>query len=108
MASADEKAWQVEAEGRAYGLHVILLKREYVLPWAQFLYAEGTGDEVQAVFSTHDIVVRGADLSSLLSDLAEQRVTALKEPVRADKFTRGAGPHIREVEVRRVESEAAE
>ena len=103
MASADEKPWQSElGQERVYGMHVILLKREYVLPWTQFLYAEGEGDEVRAVFSTHDVLVRGAELSSLLSDLAEQRVRVLKEPGRTAKFQSTSGPRISEVEVRRV------
>lgn len=108
MASADEKGWQVEGQGRVYGLHVVLRKREYVLPWAQFLYAEGTGDEVQVVFSTHDVIVRGAELGALLSDLAGQRVTVLKEPLRVDAFAAASsGPCIREVEVRRVEPDGS-
>ena len=47
MGLADEKGWQVEADARTYGLHVVLLKREYVLPWVQFLYAEGTEDSIR-------------------------------------------------------------
>jgi hypothetical protein len=108
MGSADERGWQVESEGRAYGLHAILLKREYVLAWSQFLYAEGTSEEVQAYFSTHDVVIRGTELSLLLSDLASQRVTLLREPGRVDKFRGGAGPRITELEVRRVEAEGSE
>jgi hypothetical protein len=108
MASADEKPWQVESEGRAYGLHLILLKREYVLPWSQFLYAEGTSEQVQAFFSTHDVVIRGTDLRVLLSDFASQRVTVLKEPARVDKFTGTTGPRITEVEVRRVQAEGSQ
>jgi hypothetical protein len=57
MASADEKPWAVDTSSRVYGLQMILLKRVYVLPWAQFLYAEGTSEEVQAFFSTHNVVV---------------------------------------------------
>ena len=55
-----------KAEGRAYCLHVVLVKREYVLQWVQFsvcsfLYAEGTGDSVRAVFTTHDVEFRAED-----------------------------------------------
>jgi hypothetical protein len=52
----DEKPWAVD-QRRAYGLRVVLPKRTYVLPWAQFLYAEGAPDTVRAVFSMHDVVV---------------------------------------------------
>lgn len=107
MASADEKPWAVDRTSRTYGLEVILLKRMYVLPWAQFLYAEGTSDEVQAFFSTHDVVVRGSGLDALLTDFAGQHITALKEPARTDRFVASAGPRISEVEVRRVESEGS-
>jgi hypothetical protein len=36
----DEKPWAVDRERRSYGLRVVLPKRTYVLPWAQFLLAE--------------------------------------------------------------------
>ncbi len=102
MASADEKPWLVDTDARVYGLQVILLKWEYVLPWTQFLYAEGTSEEVQAFFSTHDVVVKGSGLDSLLSDFASQQITVLKEPARTDKFMSTAWPRITELEVRRV------
>jgi|SRR5580704_8310694 hypothetical protein len=87
MASAGEaKAWEVETGQRPYGLQVVKLKRIYVLAWTQFLYAEGSSEEVKAVFSTHDVVVKGTDLTSLLSDFAAQRITVLKEPARTDRF----------------------
>ena len=54
----DKKPWAVD-QRRVYGLRVVLPKRTYVLPWAQFLYAEGAADTVQAVFSMHDVVVTG-------------------------------------------------
>ncbi len=108
MASADEKPWLVDTAVRVYGLQVVLLKRVYVLPWTQFLYAEGTSEEVQAFFSTHDVVVKGSGLDSLLSDFASQQITVLKEPARADKFTSVTGPRITELEVRRVEVERLE
>jgi hypothetical protein len=109
MASAGEsRVWGVETERRVYGLQVVMLKRVYVLPWSQFLYAEGTTEEVRAVFSTHDVMVKGNDLASLLSDFASQQITVLKEPARADKFTSAAGSRILELEVRRVETDGLE
>ena len=109
MASAGEsKAWGVETERRVYGLQVVMLKRAYVLPWSQFLYAEGTSEQVRAVFSTHDVVVKGTDLASLLSDFAAQQITVLKEPARADKFASVVGARILELEVRRVETDDLE
>ena len=96
----------MDTERRVYGLQIMLLKRMYVLPWSQFLYAEGTTEEVHAIFSTHDVVVKGSDLSSLLSDFASQQITVLKEPVRADKFTNAAGPRVSQLEVRRIETDS--
>ena len=107
MALADEKPWGMDTASRVYGLQVILLKRVYVLPWAQFLYAEGTSEEVQAFFSTHDVVVKGSGLDSLLTDFAYQQITVLKEPARVDKFVGSVGPRITELEVRRVETEGS-
>ena len=51
---------------RQTGLEIVLLKRTYVFPWSQFLYAEGGDDEVRAVFTTHDVIVRGTALTGLL------------------------------------------
>jgi len=108
MASAGEKPWVVDRAERVYGLQVMLLKRAYVLPWSQFLYAEGNSDEVRAVFSTHDVVVKGSGLDSLLSDLAAQQIVILKEPARTEKFTSTEGPRVLELEVRRVSVDDAE
>jgi hypothetical protein len=109
MISAGEaKAWEVETAHRLYGLQVVRLKRTYVLPWSQFLYAEGSSEEVKAVFSTHDVLVKGSDLNSLLSDFAAQRVTLLKEPARTDRFAGADGPRITELQVRQIETTGAE
>lgn len=109
MISAGEaKAWEVETVQRPYGLQVVRVKRTYVLPWTQFLYAEGNSEEVKAVFSTHDVVIKGSDLASLLSDFAAQRITLLKEPARTDRFAGADGPRITELEVRQIETAAAE
>jgi uncharacterized membrane protein len=108
MASADEKTWIVDTASRVYGLQVILLQRVYVFPWSQFLYAEGTSEEVRAFFSTHDVVVKGNGLDSLLADFASQQITVLKEPARVDKFATSTGARITELSVRRVEIEGSE
>ena len=78
----DAKPWTIDRERRAYGLRVVLPKRTYVLPWAQFLYAEGAPDTVRAVFSMHDVVVTGCGLDALLADVAAQVVTVLHQPLR--------------------------
>ena len=103
MASASEgNPWTIETEQRLLGLEIVLLKSSYVLPWSQFLYAEGTSEAVRAVFTTHDVSVKGSDLASLLSDFAAQQIRVLREPARTDKFSSAAGPRVTEVVVRAV------
>ena len=98
----DKKPWAVD-QGRVYGLRVVLPKRTYVLPWAQFLYAEGAPDSVRAVFSMHDVVVTGCGLDALLADVAAQVVTVLQQPPRSAQFAPASGPCVMSVEVRRIE-----
>jgi hypothetical protein len=81
-----------------------LIGRTYVLPWAQFLYAEGGDDEVHLVFATHDVTVKGAGLQALLADLADRRLAGLDEPLRADRFAGRYVACIRELSVTRAES----
>ena len=102
-ASADSrKGWSVSLDDRVAALEIALLKRTYVLPWNQFVYAEGGDDEVRAVFATHEVIIRGAGLTALLADLAAQNVTVIQEPTRADRF-QSSDRFIREVDVRQVE-----
>ena len=67
MGSADERTWRIGVLDRSLALQVVLLKQTYVLPWSQFLYAEGGNDEVRLIFSTHDVLVKGSDLNPLLA-----------------------------------------
>jgi hypothetical protein len=98
--------WGVDRDRRVYGLQVVLLKRTYVLPWTQFLYAEGAPDEMRALFSLHDVVVTGCGLERLLADFAAQAVTELRQPTRVEKFqafTPAGGPRVMSVDVRTVD-----
>ena len=72
-------------------------------PWSQFLYAEGGDDQVRLAFTTHDVLVSGSQLGSLLADLSGHRVSLLREPVRAEKFRHEGGAQITGVSVRKVE-----
>lgn len=92
-ASGSEGGWEV-ADRRPPALLLRLRQRSVVLPWALFLFAEGTDAELRAVFHTHVLTVQGAGLESLLTELGEQRVTTIVEPDRAAKFTESTGPHI--------------
>jgi hypothetical protein len=84
-------------------LEIILLKRTFILPWSQFLFAEGNNDEVRFAFSTHDVLVTGSRLELLLQDLSAQRLSRLQEPVRAERFGSPAGPQISSVSVQKVD-----
>jgi hypothetical protein len=99
----DKKPWAVDRDRRSYGLRVVLPKKAYVLPWAQFLYAEGALDTVRAVFSMHDVVVTGCGLNALLADVAAQVVTVLQQPPRSENFAPTVGPRVVAGEVRRIE-----
>ena len=103
MASESEaKPWTVAADARLLGLEIQLLHSAYALPWSQFLYATGTSEQVRAVFTTHDVVVKGSGLASLLSDFAAQRIAVLKQPARTDRFTAAVGPRIHELTVEAI------
>jgi hypothetical protein len=105
MASAgNQRGWRVGREHSQNALEVVLLGRTYVLPWAQFLYAEGGDDEVRLVFATHDVLARGAGLQMLLADLAAQRLVGLDEPTRAERFGAANGRSVRELSVHKIDS----
>jgi hypothetical protein len=103
--SADRrKNWSVNLDDRVTALEVVLPKQTYVLPWHQFLYAEGGDDEVRAVFAMHEVIVKGTGLTALLADLAAQTVTLIQEPMRADRFQSSGERFIREVRVQKLEA----
>ena len=103
VSSDNPKTGIAATDERPSALEVILLKRTYVLPWTQFLYAEGGEDEVRLAFATHDVVVNGSHLDLLMSDLSGQRLRLLREPARAEKFRHESGPLITSVSVRKIE-----
>jgi hypothetical protein len=88
-------------------LEVVLLKRTYVLPWSQFLYAEGDNDEIRLTFSTHDVLVKGSNLNSLIAALAVNGIAQLQEPARSDRMLAGTGPFIREISVIKIDQDHA-
>src|SRR6266566_2844585 len=93
----NQRNWKMTTPERQTGLEIVLLKRTYVLPWSQFLYAEGGDDEIRAVFSTHDVVIRGSALQGLLAELAAQRIARLQEPARTERFGDLNGPVVRQL-----------
>ena len=102
--AGNQKPWETNLHERAAGLEIVLPKRSYVLPWSQFLSAEGDGDEIRLAFTTHDVLVRGRSLDPLLADLAAQSVARLQHTARADRFANGNGPLIHELLVVKIGS----
>jgi hypothetical protein len=98
-----QRNWKAIGPERQTGLEIVLLKRTYVFPWSQFLYAEGGDDEIRAVFTTHDAIVRGTALAGMLAELAGQRIARLQEPARTDRFDEPSGPVVRQLIVERVQ-----
>jgi hypothetical protein len=97
------KPWIAKDHDRPAGVEIRLLKRSLVLPCSQFLYAEGSGEEICLSFATHEVVVKGAGLDALLGELSIQRVSVMQEPVRPDRFGTDPGPHITSISVRKME-----
>lgn len=103
VASADnQRAWRAVGGQSVPALEVSLPDRTYVLPWSQFLYAEGGDDHVHLVFATHDVVVSGQGLSLLLTDAAAQRLACLAAPPRAERFGNAAVVCVRALSVQKV------
>jgi hypothetical protein len=84
-------------------LEVVLLKRTFVLPWSQFLFAEGSNEEIRLAFSTHDVVVTGIRLDKLFEDLSARRLSRLQEPGRAERFSSAFGLQIASISVQKVD-----
>ncbi len=99
---SDSKTWIAREHDHPAGMEIRLLKETVVLPWNQFLYAQGDDDKIRIAFSTHDISISGAGLGSLLGDLSAQRVSLLREPVRAERFSSDSKPHITSISIQKV------
>ena len=84
-------------------LEIILIKRTFVLPWSQFLFAEGGNDGIRLAFSTHDVIVTGSYLGLILQDLSGQRLSRLQESARPERFSSVTGPQITSISVQKVE-----
>jgi hypothetical protein len=105
LASIDNQS--VGTDYHPLGLRVILLKRTYVFPWSQFLYAEGGNDEVRLTFATHDILIKGRNLNLLVAGIASHGIAKLQEPARADRFLNETGSFIREISVQKIDQDQA-
>ena len=97
----------MDTQAHSLTLQVVLLKHTYVLPWSQFLYAEGGNDEVRLTFATHDVLVKGNNLNALLTIISAYGLAMIQEPVKSDRFAAATGPFIREISVEKIEPDQA-
>jgi hypothetical protein len=104
-ASVDNsRPWITSDQAGLMAVEIILHKRTVILQWSQFIYAEGSDDEVRLYFASHEILIRGAGLRALLTDAKTQHVSSIYEPARADHFPVPGARFIREIEVRRIDA----
>ncbi len=100
---SDSTPWIAREHDRPAGMEIQLLKRTLVLPWSQFLHADGNDDRISVTYATHGITISGFGLRSLLTDLCNQRVSVLREPVRAERFSLDPGPRITSISIQTVD-----
>jgi hypothetical protein len=101
----DKSPWTINVDSMAPTLEVVLPKQTVILSWHQFVYAEGSDDEVRIAFASHDVIVRGAGLSSLLHAIPGHRVASIREVARWERFSTSEIRFIREIEIRRINAE---
>ena len=105
--SAYDQSRIVSTLNHPLALEVVLLKRTCVFPWSQFLYAEGGNDEIRLIFSTHDVLVKGSNLDSLMAAIAVNGIAKLEEPTRPERILAGTDPFIREISVLKIDENHA-
>jgi hypothetical protein len=99
----DSKAcWNGMEHDRPAGLEIWLKKNTIVLPWSQFLNAEGGNEKIHVEFSTYDLVIEGNGLNALLQNIAAQRVSVMRELSRAERFGSVSGAYISSISVGKV------
>ena len=97
--------WTIGPDSMAPTLEVVLAKQTLILSWNQFVYTEGSDDEVRIAFASHDVIVRGSGLSSLLHAIPCHRVTSIREVARWERFSTSEMRSICEIEIRRVDAD---
>jgi hypothetical protein len=101
----DKLPWSISADSMAPTLEVVLPKQTLILAWNQFVYAEGSDDEVRIAFASHDVIVRGAGLSPLLHAIPGYRVASIRESARSERFAGMSAQFIDEIEVRKLDAD---
>ncbi len=94
------------ADSAPPALEIITPRQTVVLAWTQFVFAEGSDDEIRIAFASHDIIVRGAGLSPLLQAITAQQAISIRQSPRHEAFPAPtAARFIREIEVRRIDAD---
>ena len=104
-ALADKSPWTITTESPVSALEVVLPKQTLILAWNQFVYAEGSDDEVRIAFASHDLIVRGAGLLPLLRAIPGHHVASIRDVGRGERFSSREARFIREIQIRKVEAE---
>jgi hypothetical protein len=105
MTSVDSAPWTITIDDRPPTVEVVCPKQTVILSWNQFVYAEGSDDEVRLAFASHDVIVKGSGLSQLLPAIKSQQVTSIRQPLRLAAFTGLRERFIREIEIRRIDAD---
>ena len=94
------------ADSAAPALEIITPRQTVVLAWSQFVFAEGSDDEIRIAFASHDVIVRGAGLLPLLQAITTQQAVSIRQSARHETFpAQATGRFIREIEVRRIDAD---
>jgi hypothetical protein len=100
----DKSPWIISTGSPVPALEVVTPKQTLVLAWNQFVYAEGSDDEIRIAFASHDVIVRGAGLSPLLRAISGHHVASIRDVARSQRFSVPDERCIREIEIRRVDA----
>ena len=100
----NDTPWITVEDMRLGGCTIVLLRHAYALPWAQFLYAQGNDDEVHALWTTHEVVIKGSGLRPLLAEFASQRLATLFETPRTARFGQ-VGTIVAEIDITKLEED---
>jgi len=104
-ALVDKSSWTIISESPVPALEIVLPNQTLILAWNQFVYAEGSGDEVRMAFASHDLIVKGTGLLPLLHAIPGHHLASIRQVTRVERFSSAEARFIREIQIRRVEAE---
>jgi hypothetical protein len=105
VVSGGNVPWVISSSDPAATLEILLQTHTVILSWHQFVCGEGDSGELRIAFASHDVVIKGVGLDSLLPAIASHRVVLLRKSLRSERFSGQAGRFIHEIVVQRIEGE---